>query len=135
MGVEEKLRSDKQNLRKSLHKIVRYLVKIIPIMIAGIYVLNTLLSYLGIDWAGFSYIVQFLFIGFMYIASYDYHFCKWHRMFIHYIFIILILNIVDYHYGIPLSDRDLFLGYGIITGLFLFIIVRLKLKCSERNKS
>ena len=121
-----------ENLSKSLHKIVKYLVKVIPIIISGIYVLNTVLSYFDCDWVGFSYLVQFLFIGFMYLASFNFKFCKWHRMFIHYIFLTLILNIIDYHWGLPLSDRNLFIVYMAITGIFLFVIVKLKLKCNKR---
>lgn len=121
------------SLNKALHKIVKYLVKVIPVAISGIYLLNTLLSYYGIDWEGFAYLVQVLFIVFMYLASYDFKFCKWHRMFIHYILLTLVLNIIDYHWRIPLNDRNLFLMYMIITGVFLFIIVKLKLECNKSN--
>ena len=54
---------------RSLHRAVLISEKIIPMLICGIYVLNTVLSYCGIDWEGFSYIVQFLFIGFIYLVS------------------------------------------------------------------
>lgn len=104
-----------------LSKAVLCLVKVLPILISGIYVLNTVLSYCGIDWEGFSYIVQFLFIGFMYCASLRFKFCIYHRVFIHYILLTLVLNIIDYHWGIPLSDRNMFLLYMIITGVTLFI--------------
>ena len=93
------------NLNKVLYKILLCSVKVIPMIISGIYLLNTVLSYCNIDLPLFSYIVQFLFIGFFYTASYVFKFCAWHRMFIHYILLILILNIIDYHIGIPLSDR------------------------------
>lgn len=68
-----------------LRKLVLYSVKMIPILISGIYVLNTALSYFGIDWEGFSYLVQLMFISFLYMTSYTFRFCAWHRMFIHYI--------------------------------------------------
>jgi hypothetical protein len=114
---------------RTLHKFVLYSVKVIPMLIAGIYVLNTVLSFYDIDWPGFSYIVTFLFIGFIYLASFAFKFCKWHRMFIHYILLTLILNIIDYHWGIPISNRNLFLMYMIITGIFLFVILWLWRKC------
>jgi len=106
-----------------LSKLVLYSVKVIPMVVSLIYVLNTVLSYCGIDWPGFSYIVQCLFIGFIYCASLRFHFCIYHRLFIHYITLTLTLNIVDYHWGIFLSDRNLFLCYMIITGIFLFLIL------------
>lgn len=122
-----------EGLSKSLHKLVLYSVKIIPIVISGIYILNTVLSYFGIDWPGFSYIVTFLFIGFMYLSSIAFKFCLWHRVFIHYIFLTLILNIIDYHWGIPLSDRGLFLMYMTLTGIALFGALLAKLKCTNKN--
>lgn len=122
-----------EGLSKSLHKLVLYSVKIIPIVISGIYILNTVLSYFGIDWPGFSYIVTFLFIGFMYLSSIAFKFCLWHRVFIHYIFLTLILNIIDYHWGIPLSDRGLFLMYMTLTGIALFGALWAKLKCTNKN--
>lgn len=103
----------REALDKRLYKIVLYSLKIIPMVIAGIYVLNTILSYFYIDLPVFSYIVQFLFIGFIYSTSLAFKFCAWHRVFIHYIFITLLLNIIDYHWGLPLSNRGLLLLYGI----------------------
>lgn len=113
---------------KSLHKIVLCLVKTIPMIVSGIYLLNTILSYFNIDLELFSYLVQFLFIGFMYAASYAFRFCAWHRMFIHYILIILILNIVDYHIGIPISDKGMVTLYIIIATVCMFLALYLKLK-------
>ena len=127
LNVEEGLRN------KLLSKIVLYSVKIIPMVVSLIYVLNTILSYYGIDWPGFSYIVQYLFIGFIYCASLRFHFCVYHRMFIHYITITLTLNIVDYHWGIFLSDRNLFLCYMVITGIFLFLILYYHQKCRRNH--
>lgn len=129
MDVVEKSKS------KELKHWVKVWMKIIPMVISFIYVLNTVLSYIGIDSPILSYLVQCLFIGFMYLASYAYNFCKWHRMFIHYILMIFIINIIDYHYGIPLSDRNLFLMYGIITGVTAFITLHLKIIQSRRKKS
>lgn len=116
------------NLNKVLYKMILYSVKVIPMIISGIYLLNTVLSYCNIDLPLFSYIVQFLFIGFFYIASYAFKFCAWHRMFIHYITLVLLLNIIDYHIGIPLSDRNILAGYLIISIVFLIITVILKFK-------
>ena len=127
LNVEEGLRN------KLLSKIVLYSVKIIPMAVSLIYILNTILSYCGIDWPGFSYIVQYLFIGFIYCASLRFHFCAYHRMFIHYITITLTLNIVDYHWGIFLSDRNLFLCYMVITGVFLFLILYYHRKCRRSH--
>lgn len=113
---------------KVLHKVLIFTVKVIPVIISGIYVLNTVLSYYCIDLPVFSYLVQYLFILFVYLASFAFRFCRWHRMFIHYITAVLTVNIIDYHWGIPISDRGMLLVYGVMTGLFLFFIVYLKFK-------
>jgi hypothetical protein len=120
-----------ESLSKTLYKVVLYSVKVIPMVISGIYLLNTVLSYFNIDLELFSYIVQFLFIGQMYATSYAFKFCAWHRMFIHYILIILILNIIDYHIGIPLSDKEMFTLYIIITTICMFLALYLKVKCKH----
>lgn len=117
-----------ESLNKALYRIVLYSAKVIPMIIAGIYFLNTVLSYLYIDIPLLSYIVQFLLIGFLYAVSYAFRFCSWHRMFIHYILIVLIVNIIDYHIGIPISDRSLLLLYFIISAIFMFITLYLKFK-------
>jgi len=122
---------EEESLSKTLYKIVLYSVKVIPMVISGIYLLNTVLSYFNIDLELFSYVVQFLFIGQMYATSYAFKFCAWHRMFIHYILIILILNIIDYHIGIPLSDKEIFTLYIIITTICMFLALYLKVKCKH----
>ena len=123
-NVEEKLRS------KLLYKIELYLIKVIPMIISGIYVLNTILSYFDIDTPILSYIggVSLLPLAFLYLSSYVFKFCLYHRMFLHYITLNWILDIVDYNWGIPVSDKELFLLYMVITGVFLFIILYLKFR-------
>lgn len=122
-----------ESLNKAIYKLVLYSVKIIPMIVSGIYLLNTILSYFYIDLPILSYIVQYLLIGFLYASSYAFRFCAWHRMFIHYILIVLTVNIIDYHIGIPISDRDLFLLYFILSAIFLFIIVYLRFKVCKKD--
>ena len=132
MGKEESSFAKEESLSKYLYKIVLILIKVIPILIAIIYILNTVLSYIGIDLSLFSYIVQYLFIALMYVTSYAFKFCSWHRMIIHYILTVFTLNIIDYHFTLPLSDRDLFILYSVITGIFLIITTYLKFKICRR---
>lgn len=116
------------NLNKLIYKIELYLIKVIPIVIAGIYLLNTILSYFCIDLPVLSYTVMFLFVLFLFTSSYAFKFCTWHRIFILYITINLILNIIDLYVGIALSDRDLFVLYMSITGLCIFVLLYLRFK-------
>lgn len=120
---------ERSTLDKSLYKLVLYSVKVIPMVIAGIYLLNTTLSYYGIDLPVLSYIVMALLITGLYLLSAVFHFCRWHRIFIHYITCNLILNTVDYYIGIPVSDKGMFVLYLIITGIFLFTALYFRKRC------
>lgn len=119
LSVEVKLKS------KYLYKIELYLIKVIPIVISMVYLLSTVLSYFDMDWPVLSYLggMSILPLLFLYVSSYVFRFCEYHRMFLHYISLNWILDVVDYNYGIPLSNRNLFLLYMIITGIFLFLIL------------
>ena len=121
MAVEE-------SLNKSLYKMELYLIKIIPMLFAGLSLLNTILSYFDIDIPLISYIgsVSILTLMFMYLSSYVFKFCIYHRMLIHYTSLNWVLNIIDYYIGIPISDRGLFLFYMSLTGIFLFLILYLR---------
>lgn len=132
MTVEEK------SISKILYKAVLYLIKVIPMLYAFLSLLNTILSYFDIDVPLLSYIgsVSLLTLLLMYLTSYAFRFCIYHRMFIHYTLVNWVLNIIDYYIGIPVSDRSLFILYISITGLFLFAIlyVRRRYPC-YRNLS
>lgn len=122
-----------KSLNKVLYKVELYSAKVIPMLMAGITLANTILSYYSIDVPALSYIggISLLVLIKFYITSYTYRFCAYHRMFLHYIFITNSLGLYDYCYGIPISDRMLFGVNMIIAGISLFIILWLKLKiCS-----
>ena len=127
--MEEKLRN------KSLYKLQLYLLKVIPMVMAFICLLNTVLSYFDIDIPLLSYISSnsILTIIFFYISSYVFRFCEYHRMFMHYTTIIWVLNIYDLYIGIPVDDLNLFLIYQIITGIVLFIILYMYVKNHKRT--
>ena len=116
--------------RLLLHKVLLLLIKVIPMVLALLAVLNTVLSYFYIDLPILSYIggVSVLSLAFFYISSYVFKFCAYHRMFLHYITLNWLLNIIDYYWGIPVSDRGLFLIYMSLAGIFLCVIRYLYLK-------
>lgn len=129
MAVEERLRD------KTLYKLELYLLKIIPMLLALIAFLNTVLSYFDIDLVIWSYIgsVSLLPLIFLYMSSYVFRFCEYHRMFLHYVVITNVLNVYDYYVGIPISDRELLVLYMIITGISLFIILYLYVKSTKKS--
>lgn len=123
ISVEERKR-----LNKRLLILFKWSLKIIPIILAGLQLLNTILAYFGIHIKAFAHCFVFSLIGFIYIASYLLKFCEYHRMFLHYIVIIYIINCIDYYIGIPLNDYNLFILYSIITIISLFLILYFKIK-------
>ena len=124
-----------ESLNKSLYKIELYLVKIMPMLYALLSLLNTVLSYLDIDCVILSYIgsVSFITLLFLYITSYVFKFCEYHRVFIHYTTITWILNIIDLYIGIPISDVA-YLGVQLIVAcICLFTILYLYVKSNKKS--
>lgn len=121
-------------LNKTLYKIQLYLLKVIPMVMAFICVLNSVLSYFDIDLPILSYIVgnSFLTIVYFYITSYVFKFCFYHRMFMHYTTITWIINIVDLYIGIPIGDLPYLLLQLIVAGISLFIILYLYVKSNKK---
>lgn len=124
-----------KELNYALHKWVLFIIKVIPMILAMTALLNTTLSYMGIDVPLLSYLggISLFPLLFLYLASYAFHFCSYHRVFLHYVTVNWVLNIIDYYFGIPVSDKDLFLLYMVITGVFLYLVLYLHQK--ERNKT
>lgn len=115
---------------KVLHKIQLYIVKVIPMVMAFTCLLNTILSYYNIDLEFLSYVgsCSILMVVYLYISSYVFRFCEYHRMFLHYIVLNTAINTYDMYIGVPLSDRGIFTLYLSIAGIFLFIILYLYVK-------
>ena len=122
---------------KRLHKLTIGTLKVIPMLLAVTTLLNQTLSFFNIDWEilGFVGGVSLLPMIFLYLASYCFKFCSYHRMFLHYVVICDIITLYDYYIGIPISSVTLFLLNLIIAGVTLFIILYLHqkhVKCIER---
>ena len=128
MAAEESLRS------KTLYKVEIGLLKIIPMVLAGIYLSNTILSYfLDIDLIILSYIggISLLPLIFLYLSSYVFRFCIYHRVFLHYISINELILILDTHIGLPISDLEYFCLQMSIFGISLFLFLYLYVKSNK----
>ena len=124
-----------ENLKsKTLYKIELGLLKVIPMILALTALLNSILSYFGIDLYILSYIggVSIFTMLFLYLSSYVFKFCEYHRMFLHYIVSTWIINIIDYYVGIPISDLEYLCLQMIIAGISLFIILYLYVKSHKK---
>ena len=120
-------------INKTLHKFTVLVLKFIPMLLALISLINTILSCFGIDVPALSYIggVSLLPLLFLYLSSYVFRFCSYHRIFLHYVAVTEMINIIDYYWGFPISDRGMLMAYVIITGVFCFLLLYYHQKCKK----
>lgn len=113
---------------KYLYKLELVLLKIIPMLLALCYFSNTILSLFGYKYTIFSIIsgMSVLPMIFLYLSSYAFRFCEYHRIFLHYVVINECTVWYDYHYGIPYNDRTLLAIHISIACICLFLILYLK---------
>ena len=133
MVKEERLRS------KILYKIELFLLKIIPMLMAVCSACNSILSYFDIEVVIINYIggVSLLPLIFLYLSSYVFKFCAFHRLFIHYYAFIDILNVSD-HYLHPYFNEKIVTGLHdgvtvvfIITAIIMYIYKYKREKCMK----
>ena len=124
------------SVNKRLYKITLIALKVIPMLLALCTAVNTIFALTDVDNAILSYIggISLLPLLFLYLTSYVFRFCEYHRMFLHYILVTNIVNIYDFYIGIPLSDKGMIELYAVVACMFLFIILYLyrKEKCCKR---
>ena len=110
---------------KLLYKIFIIALKYVPAIITIFYIVNTFLSFVGIDTFWMSYIsgVSILTWIFLYIASFVFKYCKYHRLMLYYIALNDIITIIDYHYSIPVEDKTLLMIHSILLGIFVILII------------
>jgi hypothetical protein len=119
-----------------LYKIEIGLLKILPMLIALIYFTNSILAQCEIDVPILSYIggMSIIPIIFIYISSYVFKFCSYHRMFLHYIVLVDVINVYDYYVGIGLHYRGMISIHCIIAAITLFFVLYLHRKCKRNDK-
>lgn len=126
-----------ESLSRVLYKAVIVAIKIIPILIATLFLVRSILSCIDIDVTWLSYLCGMSLIPllFMYLVSYAFKFCTYHRMFLHYIVVNDAINYIDYYIGIPLQYSELLRLHIIIAGIFLLLIIyyHQKWKREQRN--
>lgn len=129
MVVEERLRS------KLLYKLFLASLKYIPVFIAISYILNTALYWFGIDLAVLSNISGMsLFTWlFMYIATYVFQFCEYHRLLLYYIILDDLINICDYYFIIPISVHLILSMHTILVGLLVITLLIIHVKNNKKN--
>ena len=105
-------------------------IKILPILIATAYVLNTIFAFVGIGTMFLSLLggMSLLPLLFLYLSSYAFRFCGYHRMFLHYVLASDILNWINFVFGIPVADITYLIVLVLLFGITCFIALYLFLK-------
>ena len=118
---------------KMVYKLELICVKYIPILIAAVVLLNAILNYFDIYVDELNYIAgtSFLTLIPMYISSYAYKFCEYHRMFIHYILTHKLLVIIYMYIGIPLSKFSILIMYLMVAGIFAVATLYIHHRCKK----
>ncbi len=117
-----------EKLSKKLVKKFVLATKVLPMVIAAIYFLNSTISFFYCNDIPLNYLggVSLLPILYLYLASYTFKLCEYYRTYLHYIAIITIINVYDYYIGIPVNDLNLYMITVLITITTMFIIIYLK---------
>ena len=114
---------------KKVNKILILSIKFYPILISLVLCLDNILHYLDIRLVFLDYCVfQTLNpILLMYLLSYVFSFCRYHRVFIHYMLVEWFLSYYDDSFQVPLSDKYFMYLQMIIFCVFLFTALYLYL--------
>lgn len=114
-----------QIIDKRKHKLLIFVLKILPAIMAGSYVIEMISIFLGF---GTQVLVNFIGmivapILFMYLASYVFKFCEYHRIFIHYVLILEILTTVKWYYPVIVTSQLVLNISFVLSGLLMLCVV------------
>lgn len=122
--------------RNLKHKGFLIILKYIPHITALLYMIYTLLSFVGIDSLILGQLTHISIIPwlFMYLTSYIFRYCYVHRLPLYYIIVNDLLIDIDYYIGIPIEDIKLLLLHLtiIIFLIFGYSYYYIKTKRNER---
>lgn len=110
-------------------------LKILPMLMAAMYLANTVLSYFYVESRLFSYLSSLGIIPWAFImaASYRLRFCEYHRMFLWYILANNLICWTDERFALPIDNWSYFMLHIIIAGLFLFLVLYYHQKRNKKH--
>ena len=126
MAVVEKSRENK-------YKLLILVLKFIPMLTALCYMTSTIFNYFDYNIEPLSNIggMSLLTWVFIYLASVVFKFCSYHRMFLWYILVDDLFNIIDYYWSIPISTDNILMLHNIWIGITLFTVLILYVKSNK----
>lgn len=124
MDAEERLRS------KFLYKIELVGIKLIPMIIALLYFIDTILDAYGIDVEFISHLFGLALLPwcFLLLSSFVFRFCLFHRLPLYYIALNHLISLIDYYIGIPVELKAWVIGHIAILFIFILWMVVLHIK-------
>lgn len=129
--------SNENNLKsKALYKITLYVLKILPMIMAFSYLImfvlaNTIESFVIVPHIAGTVVAP---LAFVYLTSYVFRFCAFHRLFIHYYAFVELLNVTDYYVRIPISDAAITFIHDSVTIVFLVLAVVMYIYKYKKDK-
>ena len=104
-----------------MKKVALLLLKAVPVVGAICCTLDSTLSYFFIDLSWTGYLMDVVFLAAWVALAVFFSFCSFYFMLLGYVILAQAINAVDYLYGIPLSDKGMFvLHCGLIGFMLLF---------------
>ena len=124
---------------KTMYKASLVLLKVLPMMMAFCYLMITVCAHFQVPYQlPFHYLLMLLPLIFIYLTSYIFKFCNYHRMFIHYVAFVELLNLTDYYFRIPISNSAIcILHYGV-SAIFIIVAYCMYIKkynCKKNDNS
>ena len=114
-----------KSVEKKLYKLLIGLLKVIPMILAILTIIGTMFDFFSLDASIFSFLggMSVFPLLFIYLSSFAFGFCIYHRMFLDYVVVNNLVTYFDYYVGIPVEARTLFIFHLILIGIFLFFIL------------
>ena len=121
---------------KDLYKVDLFLLKLLPVIMVISHIIASYGAIFKVV-SGAAIIIQIVShylglviapIAFMYISSHVFQFCNYHRMFIHYIAVIELMNVTNWYFQLPITN-ELYNGIQVtitITFAILALIMYIK---------
>ena len=121
--VAKLLVMERKSLSKNLASVALVMIKTLPMLLAFIYFIGTILCFFEFDDIAITYIKEAVILAYLYICSYLFQLCWKHRLFLHYIVAKDILNVYDYYIGIPLDNYNLCVVISVVSMIYFFFIL------------
>ena len=127
---------------KELYKVDLFLLKLLPVIMVISHIIASYGAIFQVV-SGAAIIIQIVShylglviapIAFMYISSHVFQFCNYHRMFIHYIAVIELMNVTNWYFKIPITN-ELYNGIQVtITIIFAILAIIMYIKKRRQIK-